>query len=130
MTCTGDTDGDGDCGRRMCPQCGPDARAAAVAAERAANEQTEPEPPAVVPAAGERPTVKVAISAFSRSVEVEAGDDLATVEAVALRLWRQTEDRGPIPVGASGFFLGEPSGPSPLAVRGLEPLDRGEQRAA
>lgn len=134
MTCPNDTNGDGDCGRRMCPNCGDAARAAAVQVEVAANQETVktpvPDPDASDDSAAS--TVKVTISAFSREVAVEAPGTLAGVSEVALRLWRQTNDDGVQPAGAVGFMMGERSGPPPqdMTVRVLEPWDGGEQRAA
>ncbi len=124
MTCTNDTDGDGGCGRRMCPACGPEARALAVHVEAAANQPTAgPDAPDAAAEPAEPSTVEVSISAFNRSVEVKAPGTLSSVSETALRLWRQTSDPSVQPVGAMGFFLGEPGGLPPSPVRGLDQVD-------
>lgn len=129
MTCMRDTDGDGNCGRRLCLECGDGARAPAVEVERVVNADQ----PAAAADPPEPPSVKVSISSFGRAVEIEAPDGLDRVSAVALQLWQATESRSPMPVGAMGFMMSEPSGPAPLEMtpRVLDPLyERGNQHAA
>lgn len=135
MTCTDTTNGDGDCGRRMCPQCGPDARAAAVQAEANANQTDTTTAAAAAEKTtgkddGAPATVKVSISAFNRSVDIEAPGTLDVVSSVAFQLWQQTSDLAVQPAGALGFVMGVPSTPEPLAVRGLSPYDRTVPHAA
>lgn len=122
----------------MCQVCGPDARTVAVEVERQVNTADVTDVTDVTVPVGELEVavepvlVEVSISAFSRSVEVKAPDTLQRVSEVALQLWQQTEDRGPIPVGASGFVMGEPAGPPPLEMtpRVLDPLyERGDRAA-
>lgn len=137
MSCRTDTNGDGDCGRRNCPDCNSYAWAAAVEAERLANqpvdEDAEVDAEVTVTAEITMPTVKVSVTAFNRAVEIEAPNDLDTVSAAVLRLWQATDDPKAQPVGASGFAMGEPGGSPPLEMtpRVLEPFyDRGVPRAA
>lgn len=119
MTCSGDTNGDGDCGRRICPDCNPGAVAAAVAAERAANQPADAEDPAAVEPttpASAPPLVEVSLTGLDRSVEIKAPNDLAAVAEVALRLWEHIVEASVKPSGAAGFVLGEPVGSPPLEM--------------
>lgn len=114
MTCPRDTNVDGDCGRRMCPECGPDARAVAVAVERAVNKPDDAEKPAAEPTTP--PLVEVSLNGLDRSVEIKAPNDLAAVAEVALRLWQHIADASAKPSGAAGFMMDEPAGPPPLEM--------------